>query len=85
VHVLVHHVVPFVEQWKTLNYFSEQAIEHAHSVVKGWLRRIVNRDELDQMELIMQWAFERNIIYDMHEKLDDHVATKRNAPDTLFI
>ncbi|KAH7716711.1 Protein Y20F4.5 [Aphelenchoides avenae] len=65
-HIILKHLVPFARRWKTVNLFSEQAIESAHNVVNRMATRITSRDKRMKLSLIMRWFKEQNILTDQY-------------------
>ncbi|KAH7697706.1 Protein F16B4.3 [Aphelenchoides avenae] len=65
-HIILKHLVPFARRWKTVNLFSEQAIESAHNVINRMSTRISSRDKRMKLALIMRWFKEQNILIDQY-------------------
>ncbi|KAH7693926.1 Protein F16B4.3 [Aphelenchoides avenae] len=65
-HIILKHLVPFARRWKTINLFSEQAIESAHNVINRMATRITSRDKRMKLSLIMRWFKEQNILIDQY-------------------
>lgn len=55
----------FIEEWKNIQFFSEQSIEAIHAHFKKMIKRITDRDDFIKAKSVMTWLFERNMVNDI--------------------
>ncbi|CAD5216223.1 unnamed protein product [Bursaphelenchus xylophilus] len=63
-HQTILHMTDFMDRHKTVNFFSEQAIESTHAMVNRDMLRIKTSDQSRIADSLLRWAHERTVLYD---------------------
>lgn len=54
-HMLIHHVPEFIQRFRTIGYFSEQAIESSHALVNKIERKCCSvRGDKERLNLVLK-------------------------------